>query len=292
MENNFVFENKNNFDIILIKPTNIDNISWINSDYTDTIIKLKSYEIISYNSQVFADLLLKNLEINKYNREDLNIFTQIIDECPNYIYELIYIQKLKETDDELNGIATLLNTNGDKVYGNALFMKTYIPSLSKSILIVDIKLDDIKYVLDKRVKTNIVCFDEEWSDKIVVGNLEDFANEFFDGSKYHRMEISFLLHNINIWYEIDDFSKNKKNICGKILDKPIYKCFWFTMITDELRGSILLTEVQKIIKVSEKLEIPFSPKKEWMEEEQDEYGRDVIKNKYKILDLAYELLNK
>jgi hypothetical protein len=287
MDNNFKFENNNNFDLILIKPSNIENISWFDTDYTTKIINLDSYDTITFNSNNFADSIIKNLELNV---EGKSVHTQIINESSDYIYELLYIDILKdENEEKFNAIASLLNTNGDKIYGNALFMKTYIPSLSKSIIIENSKLEDIKYVLDTRVKTNIVCYDEEWMDKIVIGNLEDFAKDFFDG-EYKKIEIPFLLHNINIWYEIDDFSKNKKYICSKILDKPIYKCLWFTMITDEYRGSIYLKEVEKILKISEHLPFPYNPKPEWVQEENDEFNRKVIKNKYKILDFVYNLL--
>jgi hypothetical protein len=287
MDNNFKFENNNNFDLILIKPSNIENISWFDTEYTTKIINLDSYDTITFNSNNFADSIIKNLELNV---EGKSVHTQIINESSDYIYELLYIDILKdENEEKFNAIASLLNTNGDKIYGNALFMKTYIPSLSKSIIIENSKLEDIKYVLDTRVKTNIVCYDEEWIDKIVIGNLEDFAKDFFDG-EYKKIEIPFLLHNINIWYEIDDFSKNKKYICSKILDKPIYKCLWFTMITDEYRGSIYLKEVEKILKISEHLPFPYNPKPEWIQEENDEFNRKVIKNKYKILDFVYNLL--
>ena len=83
----------------------------------------------------------------------------------NCIYELIYVDELTEKDDVINNVASLLNTNGNKVYGNAILMKTYIPSLSKSILITNITLSNVKDILDSRVKTNVVIYDGEWSNK-------------------------------------------------------------------------------------------------------------------------------
>ncbi len=59
------------------------------------------------------------------------------------------------------------------------------------------------------------------------------------------------------------------------------------MITDEYRGSIYLDEVKKIINISNIMNFPFNPKSEWLNNEKDEFSRKVIKNKYKILDLAY-----
>jgi len=287
-ENKLKFENKNNFQLVLIKPIDdskiIDQLDYNSETYTDDIIKINIYEYILCNSDNFIDIISDNLLINKYNKEcDIEIETQVVSELPNYVYELLYVKNINENQELINNIANLLNTNDDKIYGNALLIKTYIPSLSNSILIENCNLDNIKFILDKRVNTNIVIYDTEWYDKIVKGNLDDFAKNFFDSS-YLKFEMPFLLHNINIWYELCDGCSN--TTCGKILEKPIYKCFWFTMISDEFRGNLYLDEVKKIINISNKLDFPFNAKKEWIDDEIDNYGRKVVKNKYKILDLA------
>jgi hypothetical protein len=288
MDSQLTFENNDNFDIILIKPKTIDLLDWYNENYTLQLIELNCYEIINTNKNNFLEIISNKLNLEKFkDKKGLEVITQVISEIPNYIYELIYIDELTEKDDVINDIASLLNTNDNKVYGNAFLMKTFIPSLSKSILIKNTSLSDIKYILDNRVKTNIVIYDGEWSNKIIIGNLEDYAKTFFD-EEFKKFETPFLLHNINIWYEQCDGCSTK--LCGKILERPIYKCIWFTMITDEYRGSIYLDEVKKIIDISNKMDFPFNAKKEWISDEKDEYSRKVIKNKYKILDLAhYEL---
>ena len=288
MDNQLTFENNDNFDIILIKPENIDHLDWFHENYTLHLTELNCYETITTNKNNFLEIISSKLNLEKFkDKPGLEVTTQVISEIPNYIYELIYIDELTEKDDVINNIASLLNTNGNKVYGNAILMKTFIPSLSKSILINNITISNIKEILDNRVKTNVVIYDGEWSNKIVTGSLEEFAKSFFD-EEYKKFETPFLLHNINIWYEPCDGCSTKT--CGKILERPIYKCIWFTMITDEYRGSIYLDEVKKIIDVSNKMEFPFNAKKEWIDDEKDEFSRKVIKNKYKVLDLAHHEL--
>jgi len=288
MDEKLKFENINNFDIILIKPENINHLDWSNENYTLNISELNCYEIIDTNKDNFLEIISEKLNLQKFeNKKNLEVTTQVISEIPDYIYEIMYINDLNDQDDIINDVATLLNTNDNKIYGNALLIKTFIPSLSKSILITNITVNDIKYILDSRVKTNIVIYDGEWSDKIVIGKIDNFADLFFD-ENYIKLEIPFLLHNINIWYELCEGCSTM--ICGNILDKPIYKCIWFTMITDEYRGSIYLNEVKKIIDISKKMNYPFTPKKEWINDEIDEYSRKVVKNKYKVLDLAYSNL--
>jgi hypothetical protein len=286
MEDKFKFENKNEFNIILIKPCIIDNLDWNDLKYSDNISNLDIYEDISCNSENFIDIIYEKLLISKYDNNNLEVNTQIINELPNFIYELLYIENFSE--NEFNGVATLLNTNGEKIYGNAILMKTFLPSLSNSILIVDSNNKNIKDILDSRVNINIVIYEnDEWYNKKIKGNFEDFTKTFFE-DRFYKCEISFLLHNINIWYEICDGCS--KNTCGNILEKPIYKCFWFTKINDEIYGNLLLDEVKKIIKISNVLNAPFLAKPEWITDEIDEIKRKIIKNKYKILDLAYNEL--
>ena len=193
---------------------------------------------------------------------------------------------MTDKDAELNGVATLLNTNGEKMYGNVLLLKTYIATNSNSMLINNCQIEDVKTVLNNRVNINVVLYDGEWSNKMIFGNLntiEEFANSYFD-DVYKKFECGFLLHNINIWYELCDGCS--KTICGNILEKPIYKCIWFTKLTDTHLSSIYLDEVEKIIYLSTKMEFPFTAKDEWIKEEVDEYNRKIIKNKYKVLKIA------
>jgi hypothetical protein len=59
------------------------------------------------------------------------------------------------------------------------------------------------------------------------------------------------------------------------------------MASEQFRGSLLLEEVQKIIKISNHLEHPYTAREEWIKEEQDEYNRVIVKNKYRVLESAY-----
>jgi hypothetical protein len=290
-ENNkkqLIFENENNFDILLIKPCSIEHLNWSDPNYVEQLLKLDCYTIINTNSENFIDCLTESLELIKHkDKPNLEVKTQVICDCPNYLFEILYIENLTESEDTLNEVGTLINTNGEKLYGNILFLKTYLPSLSKSMVLDNASLPDIHFILDNRANTKIVIYDDEWSNVIVRGNMDDYAKTFFD-EPYVKCEIAFLLYNINIWYETCDGCSTK--ICGNILNKPIYKCLWFTMLTDEYRGSITLEEVQKIISVSKQMDLPFTAKNEWIEDEKDQYKRDVVKNKYRVLDMAYNEL--
>jgi hypothetical protein len=283
-----ILENTNDFNFVSIYLNDISSLNWIDTNYINKILELDIYSVITTNSTNFLDDIIKNLDVNKYNEKaDGMIETQLIAEFPEYIYEMLYINNVENKDEYKNDLGSLLITNGEKVFGNAIILKTYLPNNSENILFVDSMKEDIKLILENRIKTKIVIYDGEWSEIITIGNLEDYAKDFFDDT-YLKIEIPFLKHNINIWYEKLDGCKY--DICGKILEKPIYKCLWFTMISNEYRGSLSLDEVKKIIALSYKLNFPYESKKEWDSDEKDKYGRNKIKNKYRILEKAYHEL--
>jgi len=296
MQNNFTFENKDDMEILLIKPSDITHLDWLSTTYTQQIIDLPYYNIIKTNPNNFFLDINNYLDIQKFQVFSFEIITEIIAEEPNYLYELLYIKKINEElidESEFNGIGSLLNTTTDvKIYGPVIILKTLIKSSSKEMIIDNITLNDIKLILDNRIKTKVVIYDDEWKEETVIGDMETFANKFFDDNSYKKYEMGFLLHNINIWY--DTIDNNKFRICEKLLDKPIYKCIIFTMKSEEFRGNITLDEVNKIIELSKYLNYPFTPNNEWIFDEVDMYGRNIIKNKYRVLDHAYNdiILNK
>jgi len=287
-EDKIVLENKNNFNFLTISLNDISSLNWADPKYIDKILELNIYSVNTTKSEEFLNDIVKYLDVNKYNEKgDSMIETQLIAEFPEYIYEMLYINNIENKDEYKNDVGSLLITNGEKVFGNIVIFKTYLPTNNDSMIFVDTIKEDVKIILENRIKTKLVIYDGEWSEKIVIGNLEDYAKEFFDDT-FLKLEIPFLKHNINIWYE--KLEGCKHDVCGKILEKPIYKCIWFTMISDEYRGNICLNEVKKIISLSYKLSFPYEPKKEWDNDEKDKYGRNKIKNKYRILEKAYQEL--
>jgi hypothetical protein len=92
-----------------------------------------------------------------------------------------------------------------------------------------------------------------------------------------------LLHNINIFYVANEYGED---IAPKLIPEKVETALFFTKIDDDFRGNLTLDEVKKIIELSNKLE-SFEVDEEYMKEEKDELGRNIIKNKYKILEFVY-----
>jgi len=282
-------ENNNEFDILIIKPNKINDISWLDLDYEKKLMNLDIYEIYTTNKNDFENMILTKLNISSFNIPNLTINNEIIGEEPYYIYELLYIDTKKtnyENDDNINEFASLLNVNEDKIYNNAILLKTFIPSLSDSILFESITKNNIELLLHNRVYTKIVIWDwtNGWKEEEVLGDLTNYVNILFEGDNYNKMNVNFLMHDINIWYVEDKYGDK---VCGNILNKSLEKCIWFTMKSEEYRGNLTLDEVKKIIKLSSYLE-NYNIPEEFTIDKLDKYNRKIIYNKYKVLDSMYD----
>ena len=288
MSGNIVMENTDNFDILIIKPNKINHLSWMDKDYTNKIINLDIFDIIETNNTTFAQTIHSQLQLSDINIKNINLKNEIIGEEPYYVYEMLYINTDKseyETDDNINELGTLLNLNDDKIYRNVIILKSYLPSLTDSMVLENITKNDISRLLYNRVYTKIVVWDWDnfWKEIEVSGDLTEYVKIFFDGDNYKKLNIDFLMHDINIWYIPDNYGER---VCGNILDKPIEKCIWFTMKYEDLRGNLTLEEVKKIIHLSKTLTDYKTPEM-FKEEKIDKYKRRIIYNKYKVLDYMY-----
>jgi hypothetical protein len=280
-------ENNNIFECLLIKLGSIKDLDWTDENYISNLMKLNLFESVDTNSSNFIEVIATKLEMSKYNKENLNLKTEIFGEEPYYLYEMIYVDLEKETEFHTieNELGSLININGDKIYSNVLLFKNYLPSMTDSMVLTSITKTDLERVLLDRVHTKVVLYNyDEWIEQKVVGNMELFANNFFENEKYYKKELPFLMHNINIWYSISEYGND--NVCGNLINERIEKCIIFTMKSDEYRGNITLDEVLKIIKLSTILTDYITPS-EFLNDKNDEYGRKIIYNKYKVLDYIY-----
>lgn len=283
-------ENKEPFQVLTISPNNIELFDWKNPNYLNLLIAQDFYKHDTINPDELMELIGKNLNVNEHKVH--NIEVQLIAEEPEYIYEILYLEfpEEKQSNELENQMATLININGDKVYGTAVILKTKMSTDSDSMLFDDMTLEDLQRVLHYRANNIIVLYDDDtevWKETTVIGDLQLFANQFFgsERGRIKRTELPFLKHNINIWYIESDYSE--PGICGNLLKANIEKCIIFTMMTDVYRGNITLDEVKKIIKLSTVLKKFTTPEEYLSDDKLDEYKRKVIYNKYKVLNLVY-----
>jgi hypothetical protein len=280
------------FDCIVVKSGSISQLVWSDPAYTKKLVQLDLFESVTVNQDNFFEILATKLNINKYHDVvNISIKNEIIGEEPYYLYELLYVDLEKETkyhtNENLNELASLINTNGDKIYSNAILFRNHLPSLSDSMTLTTVTKSDLERVLYERVHTKVVLWDDNFREDNVIGDLNEYAKVFFDGEHFEKLEIPFLMHNINIWYQIDSTGGLLgKPVCGDIIKKPVEKCIWFTMKSDDYRGNLTIDEVNKIIFLS-KILTNYQTPYEYTEEKNDYLGRKIVYNKYKVLDHMY-----
>ena len=280
------------FECLIISQGSISSLSWRDPDYSYKLMELGLISSHTVNTNNFEETLATQLQVNNFNVPNLSVHTEIIGEEPNYLYEMLYIDLEKHpkyhTDVGLNEIASLFNINGEKVYSNAIVFKSELLSLTDTMKLCTLTKNDLARVLYERAHTKIITYnldDNKWCELNVI-DLDVFAKQFFEEEYYQKLEIAFLMHNINVWYIVDSNKKNQNKICGKIINNPIEKCIWFTMKSDTYRGNLSLKEVEKIIYLSNILE-SFKTPTHLLEERFNESGSKIINNKYKVLDWVY-----
>jgi hypothetical protein len=156
----------------------------------------------------------------------------------------------------------------------------------------DITPEKLHNSLYKRANTTAILFNsenEKFKEEDIFGPMDIYAENFFGEKKFNikKKEVLFLKHVINIWYTEDEFGI--ADIAGNLISKDIKieKMIVFSMWNEDYRDSLYLSEFNKIILLSIKLnnyEVPT----ELLKEEKDTLGRDIVKNKYKILDFIYQ----
>jgi len=287
--------------VVINSDSNVDSVDWRDLEYSKKIIEISVPQYIKFvdvTSEKFIQVMSESLDVSKYNIEGLPIKTEIIAEMypsiksntykPSYVYQMAYVDfsnhKEFMVDSNMNALATLFSINGDIIYSNAVIFKNRIESQSDSMTMNIVTKQDLQDILYSKVHTTIVTWDETWKEEPVVGDLNEYANRFFDDEKIYKVELAFLKYNINIWYILMD--GGKMTLLGNLLKRPIEKCIIFTMRNDEYRGTISLDEVTKIIALSKVLP-NFNVPSEYMEEKNDHLRRKIVWNKYKLLDRLY-----
>ena len=301
------FENTNNIQVLVIDFGTIDNLEWKSENYLNNLLDLDLFKFIETNSEDLIRLIPEELQIDKYVGKNIRITTDKICDDKQYIYEMMFV----DVDDgpKINDAATLINTNNIKIFSKAIIFKTYLPENNDSMLLNTITKNDIINLMETRISTNIVLYESsslslnkkkiseekqtftlnenDFREMKISGDLNKFAEEFFEGEGFIKVDFEFLLYDMSIWYTSDCGSKD---VFGKLINNPVESCIIFIKLSNELRGSISLEEVIKIINLSHKL-TSFKVPEEYTKIKKDNYNRNIIDNKYRLLSKLYSKYN-
>ncbi len=293
-----VLNDDETFEILIIKRGEIDHLDWHDDNYVAKLMNLDMVESITVTKNNFNEILAINLEIEKFNKPNLQIKNEIFGEEKNYVYQLFYVN-LENYDEfhipeNLNKLASIICLTKINIYSHVILFKNYIPDDNESCNMESITRKDIERIVYNRVHTKIVSYDslnidsddEQWKEEANSYEIEKIAEKFFENEYYKKIEISFLLHNIVILYTEDS---GKSRECGKLIDKSIEKCLWYSMRNSDYRGNLSLDEVKKIISLSNILD-DYKVPEEYTKNKTDEFGRKIVYNKYRVLTLLYNKL--
>jgi hypothetical protein len=283
---NITFFNDNPFYITLIDDNDFDmnKLDWNHPNYVNNLISQLFIKTVQVTSTNFFDYIGKFFNATKNNI----LVTETIGEEPLHNYQIIYMDKINN-NNKINQFATMLNTNGDVIQGKAVIIKNYVATLKNEIKFDDMDSNALHKMIKSRGFNTFVVWDDEsekWREQEMYGSIEIYAKKFFEDEPYKTSEIAFLKHNLNILYLKSEYGKS--NVCGTLLNCKVEKVLIFTMLTSDFRGNITINEIEKIIKLSTVLTPPFKPETKWFDDEKDEHGRAIIKNKYRILDNVYQ----
>lgn len=290
-ENKVKMTNTEHFTLLVIEPNQIKDRDWSHINYLVDLVNENFCQYIKVHPDDYIQFIGKYLQVEKYTEPYIKV--QLIFEEKDYVTELMYVEVKKEDEEnyQLNEFANLLNINQDKIFGNVIINRSYVSSNNDDMHLDDITPEKLHYSLHKRANTTVILYDsdnETFKEEELFGPMDVYADNYFGDKKYNikKDEIFFFKHIINIWYTEDEYGIN--NVLGNLIPNNIKidKMIVFSMWTEDYRDSLYLDDLNKIIFLSKKLENYITPE-EYLKEEKDSLGRDIIKNKYKILNLMY-----
>lgn len=280
---------KENFNVLLVKPNTIEQHDWASPDYIKNILddKYTSFNNIPADPTLFLTKLADLLEFKQFNKPTIE--THVIAIEKNYVYEIVYMKFDPSKEDiskiKPNGVGILFDQQGDDVFNNIILQKLWKPLDGSECYYEDITIKDLENIMRKRLWTSVVIYDDdEFREEEITGPMDVFGEIFFeeDYTRIKEKELCFLKHNINIWY-LEDKDYGTPDITGKLIEgnPKIFKCVFFTKITNDRRDNLTNEELQKIISLSYKLD-----NFELNINEDD--TENLIKNKFEILWEYYD----
>lgn len=289
--------NKEPFSVIVVDINKIQHLDWNKSTYLNELVNGDYNNIVKINPERYVEEIGTLLNVDKQIHKviDTKVIAELyMDDKHNMIIEIMFNVHEEDGDGEdINEFATLLNVYDNNIYGKALIMCTMIANNTTEMYFTDITVDIIEMMLQRRANTTVITFDadeESYKEVCVFGPMDRFADDFFSENKYKikKKELGFLKHNINVWYTEDKYGV--LDCFGNILEDTarVDKMIVFAMWTDEYRHNLTMREFEMIRFLSKKLD-QYEVSEDIMKEEKDEYGRMIIKNKYKILHMFYNM---
>jgi hypothetical protein len=281
-------DNSGNFLAMIIKPNSISHFDFNSPSYLNDIFE-NNHQLFDINPNNFMQNIGSKLDINKFKKNDkLNtVKNNIFYQNKEFLFEILFIDLDEDSknQEDLNELASLINIEGEQIYGSAIILKTHLPVDNLEMRFVNVELKDIIECLSYRREPMVVILEDGEYYEQRIQDLELFAGKFFGDEFVDKKEYGIIQHNLNIWYSKSDFGEKLTNLVDVKVDKAIF----FSYLYQNYRCDITLDEVKKLISLASKNK--FTIDNNLLNEETDEIGRVIIKNKFRILNMMYNNIN-
>lgn len=276
--------NRNDFFDIKSNYVDFDKFKEIISNYV---------EIITVDENSFMKSVIQQISLDDKHYGDVR-------DCyeePNNIYQIMFrlISQYDKTDSlENNILASLLTYEKELIYGNVVLFKTNLPKDNYEMKNIDVVIDDIaKLVMNNLYHTGVYIEDNK-IEQIFYNNNFEFVDPKSKFSK--RTDIDHILKDENYGFQTRDVLKYNMQL---VFDKDSHDSINEPMsriMLGPVRGKGIITspyennnsfldlskeELINILKVSPDFELTTNE----LKIEKDTFNRNIIKNKYRILNL-------
>lgn len=276
--------NRNDFFNIKSNYVDFDEFKKIIADYV---------EIINVDESSFMKSVIEQISLDDKHYGDVR-------DCyeePNNIYQVMFrliSQYDKRESLENNILASLLTYEKELIYGNVVLFKTNLPKDNFEMKNVDVILEDIARLVMNNLYHTGVYIENNKIDQIFYNNNFEFVDPKNRFSK--RTDIEHILKNESYGFQTRDILKYNMQL---VFDKDSHEDINDPMsriMLGPVRGTGVITspyennnsfldlsvsEIIDILRVSPNFELT---NKETMIEK-DTFNRNIIKNKYRILNL-------
>lgn len=284
---NINYQGIKSFDFIIIKGNNLEGMNMENPGFLTQIINGGYIDIVNTSTENFMQAIHDGLRMKDFEEQDMAIINHLIYEEYEYMYEIMFLQVLSDKINLLennNDLGNIINIYDENVYGNMIITKTYVDPESNKMNFTNITKSDLYNMLNSRVKQKCIVYEDgEFREDIITGDLFNDNKRIFGDEHISHIEIPFFNHNLNIAYIKDEYGEK---VFPNLIKSNIEIAVIYTKINDRYRGDLTMAEFNKIKAIMDRTD-NYTTKKEWMEEEKDEYDRVIHKNKYRILHKAY-----
>lgn len=269
------------FTILSIPPSDLSNIDYNDPSYVNNI--LGNLSVHKLTSDKFLEGIAMYSKIKDYPNCH-NMETEIIGFNNKYVFEMTFLtfdENIDVSNYPKNDIGTLLNIEGKNIIGTCLIFKSLVSDEDYSMRLDNISVNDIGGLLESRKSPKMILYDMgDWVEEKVT-NVENLKKNFFDDT-IKELDLEFMNYNLKILYTESPYGEKP---ISEILDKKIENMIIYSIYGNMIDG-FSLDELKKIrYLISKKI---MDVDKDIIEHEKDEFGRKIIKTKYRLLNLMYK----